>query len=137
MQPHISMIALGVADLAKAIAFYQKGLGLPKIDSPPSVAFFDLNGTWLGLSPREDLAKDAGVSTDGHGYSAVHLAHNVSSETAVDQVLKQATDAGATLVKPAIRAAWGGYHGYFADLDGHIWEVAHNPFLQVGPKADE
>ncbi|MEP3636252.1 MAG: VOC family protein [Paracoccaceae bacterium] len=137
MQPHISMIALGVADLSKAITFYENGLGFPKRDSPPGVAFFDLKGTWLGLSQREALAKDAGVCPSGQGYSAVHLAHNVATEAAVVRVLKQATDAGATLVKPAGRADWGGYHGYFADLDGHLWEVAFNPFLQVGPKADE
>ena len=131
------MIALGVADLNKAIAFYENGLGFPKQDSPPGVAFFDLKGTWLGLSPREALAKDAGVCPKGTGYSAVHLAHNVTTEAAVDQVLKQATDAGATLIKPASRADWGGYHGYFSDLDGHLWEVAFNPFLQVGPKADQ
>ncbi|MBV1928877.1 MAG: VOC family protein [Gammaproteobacteria bacterium] len=134
MQPRISMIALAVKDLEKSIVFYKDGLGFPKIDSPPSVAFFNLNGTWLGLSGREDLAKDATVSSEGNGYSGINLAHNVASEKEVDEVIEQAVKAGAILVKPTQKADWGGYHGYFSDLDGHLWEVAYNPFSWIGPK---
>ena len=127
------MITLGVDDLDAAITFYEKGLGLPKLESPPTVAFFPLNGTWLGLYPREELAKDATVSADGGGFEGIALAHNVASEAEVEAVLEQAVAAGATLVKPAQKVFWGGYSGYFSDLDGHLWEVAHNPHMWVGP----
>lgn len=133
MQPRISMITLGVRDLGKSIAFYEKGLGFPRIDSPPEVAFFTLNGTWLGLFGREALAEDATVSSEGGGFNSFSLAHNVQSEEEVDAVVKQAVEAGATLVKKPEEVFWGGYCGYFADPDGHLWEVAHNPHFWVGP----
>lgn len=134
MKPRISMVSLGVANLDKAVRFYRDGLKLPQMDSPPSVAFFNLDGTWLGLALREDLASDAGISPEGSGYSGINLAHNVATEAEVDQTLDQAIKAGATLIKPAQKADWGGYHGYFADPDGHLWEVAFNPFFWVGPE---
>ncbi len=133
MKPRISMVTLGVRDLAKAVAFYQEGLGLPRMESPPEVAFFTLDGTWLGLYGREALAADATVPEAGSGFAGVALAHNVASEAEVDAVLAQAVAAGATLVKPGQKAPWGGYSGYFADPDGHLWEVAHNPHFWVGP----
>ncbi|WP_432800413.1 VOC family protein [Poriferisphaera sp. WC338] len=134
MKPRISMIALGVENLERAITFYQNGLGLPKIDSPPEVAFFNLNGTWLGLATRESLAGDAEVSAEGSGYRAFNLAHNVASEEEADEILQQAVAAGATIVKPAQKTSWGGYSGYFKDPDGHLWEVAYNPFMWIGPE---
>ncbi len=134
MKPRISMVSLAVEDLDKAIRFYQTGLGFPKIDSPPGVAFFNLNGTWLGLSERSALAEDAGISSQGTGYSGINLAHNVSSENEVNQIVEEATKAGATIVKQPQKAAWGGYHAYFKDLDEHLWEVAYNPFAWIGPK---
>jgi len=134
MKPRISMITLGVRDLAKAIAFYEKGLGFPRMESPPEVAFFTLNGTWLGLYGREALAEDATVSPEGEGFESFALAHNVSSEKEVDDVVSQAVGAGATLVKKPQKVFWGGYSGYFKDLDGHLWEVAHNPLFWVGPE---
>lgn len=133
MKPRISMVALGVADLDTSIRFYRDGLGLPMIDSPPGVAFFALNGTWLGLSGRDALAADATVSSEGSGYAGFNLAHNVASQEEVDDVIKQAVEAGAGLVKSPQEAPWGGYHGYFRDPDGHLWEVAHNPFAWIGP----
>jgi len=133
MQPRISMITLGVRDLEKSIAFYEKGLGFPRMESPPEVAFFTLNGTWLGLFGREALAEDAGVSAEGSGFNSFSLAHNVESEAEVDAVVKQAIDVGAALVKKPEKVFWGGYSGYFADPDGHLWEVAHNPHFWVGP----
>lgn len=136
MKPRISMITLGVRDLAAAIEFYQQGLGLPRRESPPEVAFFTLNGTWLGLYGRDALAEDATVSPEGEGFAGFSLAHNVSSEQEVDEVIAQAVQAGASLVKKPQKVFWGGYSGYFKDLDGHLWEVAHNPFFWVGP-ADE
>jgi catechol 2,3-dioxygenase-like lactoylglutathione lyase family enzyme len=133
MNPRISMITLGVRDMVKAVAFYRDGLGFPQMESPPSVAFFTLNGSWLGLYGHEELAEDANVSAAGSGFKGVALAHNVASEAEVDQVLTQAVAAGATLTKPAQKTFWGGYSGYFQDPDGHLWEVAHNPFFWVGP----
>ena len=127
------MITLGVRDLAASIAFYEKGLGFPRMESPPSVAFFTLNGTWLGLYGRDALAEDATVSPKGSGFAGFTLAHNVGSEQEVDAVVAQAVAAGATLVKPPQKVFWGGYSGYFKDPDGHLWEVAHNPLFWVGP----
>jgi len=134
MKPRISMIALAVEDLQRSVAFYHDGLGFPKMDSPPGVAFFNLNGTWLGLSEREALAKDATVSAEGSGYNNFNLAHNVASKEEVDTVFAQALQAGARTVKPVQEASWGGYHGYFSDPDGHLWEVAYNPYAWVGPE---
>ncbi|MGQ4878961.1 VOC family protein [Billgrantia sp. LNSP4103-1] len=136
MKPRISMITLGVRDLAASIRFYEEGLGLPRMESPPEVAFFTLNGTWLGLYGREALAEDAGVSPEGSGFTGVALAHNLASEAEVDELLEQAVAAGAKLVKPGQKVFWGGYSGYFADPDGYLWEVAHNPFAWVGPSDD-
>lgn len=133
MQPRISMITLGVRDLAASVAFYRDGLGFPRLDSPPEVAFFTLSGTWLGLYGREALAADAGVPAAGGGFPGFALAHNVTSEDAVDRVLDEAAAAGATLVKPGQKVFWGGYSGYFQDPDGYLWEVAYNPFVWIGP----
>ena len=133
MQPRISMITLGVTDLERSVRFYRDGLGLPRMDSPPSVAFFTLNGSWLGLYGREALAEDAGVSPEGSGFAGFSLAYNVTSEAAVDEILQEAVAAGATLVKPGQRVFWGGYSGYFSDPDGYLWEVAHNPLFWIGP----
>ena len=133
MKPRISMITLGVRDLAVSIAFYEQGLGLPRIESPPEVAFFPLDGAWLGLYGREALAGDAAVPAAGSGFEGFTIAHNVTSEAEVDAVMSQAQAAGATLVKPAEQVFWGGYVGYFRDPDGHLWEVAHNPLFWVGP----
>lgn len=133
MKPRISMITLGVRDVAAAVEFYEEGLGLPRRDSPPEVAFFTLNGTWLGLYGHEALAEDATLPPEGHGFRGFALAHNVASQAEVDEVVDQAIAAGATLVKAPQAAFWGGYSGYFADPDGHLWEVAYNPHFWVGP----
>ena len=127
------MITLGVRDLAASVRFYETGLGLPRMQSPPEVAFFTLNGTWLGLYNRDALAADAGVSADGSGYESFSLSHNVESESEVDEIIQQAVAAGATLVKKPAKVFWGGYSGYFSDPDGHLWEIAHNPHFWIGP----
>ncbi|PXX97368.1 VOC family protein [Halomonas sp. LBP4] len=134
MKPRISMITLGVSDLARSIRFYEEGLGWPRMESPPEVAFFTLNGTWLALFGRESLAEDAGVPAEGSGFAGFSLAHNLGTEAEVDALMTEAVAAGATLVKPAGKVFWGGYSGYFADPDGYLWEVAHNPFVWIGPK---
>ena len=127
------MITLGVRDLAASVRFYETGLGLPRMQSPPEVAFFTLNGTWLGLYNRDALAADAGVSADGSGYESFSLSHNVESESEVDEIIQQAVAAGAILVKKPAKVFWGGYSGYFSDPDGHLWEIAHNPHFWIGP----
>lgn len=136
MQPRISMITLAVNDLPKAINFYENGLGFPRMDSPPEIAFFTLNGTWLSLYTREDLAKDATVESKGEGFGGFTLSHNVTSESEVDSVYAQAIEAGASQIKKPKKVFWGGYSGYFRDLDGHLWEVAHNPMFWAGPPDD-
>jgi catechol 2,3-dioxygenase-like lactoylglutathione lyase family enzyme len=137
MKPRISMITLGVQDLEKSVKFYKEGLGFPQKNSFPEVAFFVLSGSWLGLYSRDALANDAGVSTAGEGFSGFALAHNVSSEAEVDRVIEQALAAGAALAKPAQKVFWGGYSGYFKDPDGHLWEIAHNPFFWIGPRDED
>lgn len=133
MQPRISMITLGVRDLAVSIQFYQDGLGFPKMESPPTVAFFTLNGTWLSLYGRDALAEDATVSPEGGGFPGFTLAHNLASEAEVDRVVAEAVAAGATLVKSPQPVFWGGYSGYVSDPDGYLWEIAYNPYFWVGP----
>jgi len=137
MKPRISMITLGVRDLKASAEFYEHGLGFPRMESPPEVAFFTLDGTWLGLYGRQALAEDATVSPQGNGFEAFAIAHNVHSEAEVDDVMRQALEAGATLVKRPQKVFWGGYSGYFKDPDGHLWEVAHNPHFWVGPHDDD
>ncbi|WP_332899041.1 VOC family protein [Haladaptatus sp. CMSO5] len=133
MEPRLSLVTLGVSDLDRAIEFYRDGLGLPLETRDPDsdVAFFTLGATKLSLYPRELLAEDAMVSPDGEGFSGITLAHNVRSAQAVDAQLEEAVEAGATLVKPGQEVFWGGYSGYFADPDGHLWEVAWNPFFDI------
>jgi len=132
----MSMITLGVEDLARSIQFYEQGLGFPRHGENEDVAFFSLNGTWLGLYGRTALAEDAGVSADGSGFNSFTIAHNVSSAKEVDTIIRQALSAGAKLVKQPQKVFWGGYSGYFQDPDGHLWEIAHNPFIAIGPRDD-
>lgn len=127
MEPRLSFVTLGVADLQRATRFYEEVLKLPRIQTPPEVSFFELGKTWLALYPRELLAADAGVPAAGSGFPGFTLAHNVSSANEVDWLLKEVADRGGRIVKPGKRADWGGYTGYFADPDGFLWEVAWNP----------
>jgi predicted lactoylglutathione lyase len=129
------MITLGVKDLEAAMEFYQQGLGLPRREpDSDSIAFFDLNGTWLSLYPWDKLAEDATIPQEGTGFRGVTLAHNVKSKEEVNAVMSQAIAAGARQIKEPQDVFWGGYSGYFADLDGHLWEVAWNPHLWIGPE---
>ena len=131
MEPRITLVTLGVSDLARSIRFYRDGLGLPQRETPESVAFFEMRGMWLSLYAREALAEDATVSPEGSGFRGFTLAHNVRSPEAVDLLLADAVAAGATLVKPGQKVFWGGYSGYFADPDGFLWEIAWNPDLPI------
>ncbi len=127
MEPRVSLITLGVADLERATRFYADCLGLPRLKTPPSVTFFELGTLWLALWPRENLAADAGVPAQGTGFPGFSLAHNVRSPAEVDALLAHAASGGAQLVQPGHATDWGGYAGYFTDPDGFLWEVAHNP----------
>ena len=128
MDPRLSIVTLGVRDLDRAVDFYRDGLGFPLVDEDTEhIAFFDLDGIRLALYPWDALAEDATVLPDGDGFRGVTLAHNVATEKDVDAVLDEAAEAGATIVKPGQEVFWGGYSGYFADPDDHLWEVAWNP----------
>jgi catechol 2,3-dioxygenase-like lactoylglutathione lyase family enzyme len=134
MKPRITLLTLGVDDLERSLAFYRDGLGLPtqgiigREFEHGAAAFFDLEaGVKLAIFARDDLAHDAGIPKTLRSASEFSIGHNVASEQEVDLVMAQATRAGATVVKPAQRTFWGGYAGYFADPDGHLWEVAFNP----------
>jgi len=131
MEPRITLITLGVSDLERSIRFYRDGLGLPILDGPDGIAFFETLGTRLSLYLRESLAEDATVPAEGSGFQGFALAHNVRTTEEVDQVLAQAVEAGARLLKPGQKVFWGGYSGYFADPDGFLWEVAWNPHLSL------
>lgn len=128
--PRITMVTLGVADIAAATAFYER-LGFEKSPaSQESVTFFKLKGTLLGLFGRASLAEDANVEDSAPGFSGVTLAHNLSSDAEVDAAFEHALACGATAVKKPEKVFWGGYSGYFADPDGHLWELACNPFAE-------
>ena len=131
LDPRISLVTLGVEDVARATAFYEK-LGWTKSSaSQDSVTFIQLKGTVLGLFSREALAHDAQVENTPKGFSGVTLAHNVTSERGVHAVFKFALSCGATEIKKPEKVFWGGYSGYFADPDGHLWEIAYNPFFPL------
>lgn len=131
MRQKLTLITLGVKDLAVASQFYHDGLGWqPSKASQNQIVFFDAGGVGLALYPRDLLAEDATVPSTGSGFTGITLAHNTKSKEEVDQVLARAVQAGATLVKPAQTVFWGGYSGYFADPDGYLWEVAWNPFIE-------
>lgn len=132
MEPRISVITLGVTDLQRATAFYREGLKLPeRKQGSDNITFFETSGTWLALYGRAALAEDAQAPSEGSGFRAFTLAHNVGSPEEVDQVLEAAVAAGGTLVKAAQKAFWGGYSGYFADPDGFLWEIAWNPHFSL------
>jgi uncharacterized protein len=134
MEPRLSVLTLGVEDLERSVRFYRDGLGLPTAGivgeefAHGAVAFFDLEGGLrLALFGRADLARDAGLDPAPSGGPRFSLGHNVASPEAVDRVVAQAVAAGARLVKAPGPTFWGGYAGYFADPDGHLWEAVHNP----------
>jgi catechol 2,3-dioxygenase-like lactoylglutathione lyase family enzyme len=131
MEPRISIVTLGVDDLDRAVRFYEQ-MGLKAgMKVPGDVAFFQMGGTLLALWPREKLAADAGVEDSRPGFSGAALAYNTRSDAEVSEVLAAAEKAGGRIVKPAQRAFWGGWYGYFADTEGHLWEVAHNPDFPI------
>lgn len=136
MKPRITVITLGVDNLERSLHFYRNGLGLKtegiigKEFDHGAVAFFDLqSGLRLAIWPRESISHDSGLSENKPNSTEFTLGHNVSSKAEVDEVMKQAKNAGATIVKPAQDTFWGGYAGYFQDPDNHLWEIVWNPNL--------
>lgn len=125
MQQRVSLVTLGVADLARARAFYEQ-LGWKPGAAPEGVVFFQAGGMIVALWDRAELAEDSCVS-DGGGWGGVTLAYNVESPEQVDAVVEEARAAGATIGREPAETFWGGYSGLFIDPDGHPWEVAHNP----------
>ncbi|HEX7108834.1 MAG TPA: VOC family protein [Aestuariivirga sp.] len=125
-------MTLGVADMARTRAFYER-LGLvASSTSNPDVTFFDANGIVLALFGYHELAADAGVKAGPvPSFRGVGVAWNGTSEEDVDRIMAHARAAGATVVKKAVKVFWGGYSGYFADPEGHLWEVAFNPFMPI------
>jgi predicted lactoylglutathione lyase len=129
----VTLITLGVADLGRAQSFYG-ALGWQPAQQQEGVAFYQLNGLVLGLFGHADLAKDQGRDAADLGTGAMTLAQNFDTPEDVDAAFEQALAAGATALKRPEKVFWGGYSGYFADPDGHVWELAHNPFW---PLADD
>ncbi len=134
MEPRLTILTITVDDLARSLAFYRDGLGLPTNGivgqefEHGAVAFFDLaGGVKLAIWPRESLAHDTGLAKVPRSSTELSIGHNVRSEREVDEIMAQAERAGATIVKRAGKTFWGGYSDYFADPDGHLWEIAYSP----------
>jgi predicted lactoylglutathione lyase len=131
VEQRLTLVTLGVADVARSRAFYEALGWKASPASQDSVAFFQMVGMVLALWGRQDLADDATVPNSTPGFSGVALAWNARSQAEVDAALAEAVAAGGRLVRAAHKTFWGGYSGYFADPDGHLWEVAHNPFWRL------
>jgi uncharacterized glyoxalase superfamily protein PhnB len=121
------MVTLGVTDMTRARRFYEQGLGWQRANDHEEVSFYQVGGAVLGLYGRDALAEDARLPSAGSGFGGITLAYNARTREEVDSVLKEAAAAGGRILKPAHDVFWGGYSGYFADPDGHPWEVAWNP----------
>lgn len=138
MEQRLSFVTLGVGDLERAQAFYDAlGWSRSSYGEGLGVAFYQLNGIVFALYPRADLARDAGLDEAGWGgFGAMSLSYNTRTRDEVDAVMAQAKAAGARILKPPFEIFWGGYLGYFADPDGHLWEVVYNPKAQIGPAGE-
>jgi catechol 2,3-dioxygenase-like lactoylglutathione lyase family enzyme len=131
--PNLTIVTLGVADLARSLAFYE-ALGWERRGDPSDgIVWLRTSGSWLGLFGYAALAADAGLPAPAElpAYRGSTLALNLASEAAVDAGFERFLEAGASVVKPAERTDWGGYSGYVADPDGHLWELCHNPFFPL------
>ena len=131
MDQRISILTLGVADLPRSRSFFERLGWRASSASSETIVFFEAGGMALALYPRAELAKDANLAAEGHGFSGISIAYNARTRAEVDAVLAQAEAAGARILKPAEEAFWGGYSGYFADPDNFAWEVAFNPHFQI------
>ena len=134
MDQRLSLVTLGVSDVAQARAFYERLGWRAAEESTDEIVFFQMNGGFaLGLYGRAALAEETKLPDAGPGFGGITLAHNLPTRAAVDALLAEAERAGATILKPAEDVFWGGYSGYFADPDGHAWEVCWNPHMPLGP----
>jgi len=132
MRQKFNLITFGVEDFNKTLEFYEKGMGWKKSTaSMDELALFPLGGIVLALYPRKLLAEDAAVPDTPAGFSGITISYNAKSEKEVDDVLNEVQRYGAIIVKPAQKVFWGGYSGYFQDPDGHLIEVAFNPFWEL------
>lgn len=132
MEQRLSLVTLGVADLERAKSFYVSLGWNAAHASTEEVVFFQLPGIALALFPRDSLAADANIAPYGEGFSGITLSHNVRSREEVDELVTQVEALGGKILRPAQEASWGGYTAYFADPDGHIWEIAFNPYAVLG-----
>lgn len=133
MEPRVSLITIGVGDLARSKAFYTQLGFAASSQGGAEVVFMRAGAVALCLFPRESLACDADVPAEGSGFRGIAIAHNVREKEQVDAVIAEAVAAGGSVAKAAHDATWGGRSGYFADPDGHLWEVAWNPFFPLSP----
>ncbi|MEW6658514.1 MAG: VOC family protein [Thermodesulfobacteriota bacterium] len=133
--PRLTVITLGVTDLAKATRFYETIFGIGPYPGYEGVSFFELPGVWLTLYPVDKLAADISpqLSPDGSGFSGITLAYNARSKDEVIAIFEEVRAAGASIVKPPQDTFWGGFSGYFADLDGYYWEVVWGPMFDFAP----
>ena len=132
MEARLNIITLGAHDFKRAVDFYEKGLGWAK--SPASqgdIAFFKLGNIVLAIYPREALAEDITIPAEGSGFGGITIAYNTRSEKEVDDTIGKVERLGATIIKRPGKVFWGGYSSYFRDPEGHIFEVAFNPYLQL------
>jgi predicted lactoylglutathione lyase len=131
MEQRVSIVTLGVSDLNRSREFYERLGWRRSFTQVEGIVFFQAGGMALALYPRHDLAKDANIVAEGHGFNGMTFAYNARTHAEVDSVLNEATAAGGKVLKPAQEAFWGGYSGYFADPDGFLWEVAWNPSFPI------
>jgi uncharacterized protein len=131
MEQRFSIVTLGVSNLQRSRDFYQRLGWRRSAASNNDIVFFQAGGAALALYPRAELAKDANISAEGHGFAGFTIAYNARTKEEVDAVLAAAEAAGARILKPAQEAFWGGYSGYFADPDNFAWEVAWNPYFSI------
>jgi catechol 2,3-dioxygenase-like lactoylglutathione lyase family enzyme len=131
MEQRLSVITLGVRDVARARRFYEEGLGWRLGGGEDDVAFYQAGSLVFALFDWARLAEDAGLSDEGSGFRGVTLAHNTRTQGEVDSLLARAEAAGARITIAARKTFWGGYAGSFADPDGHLWEIAWNPFWEI------
>ena len=137
MEQRLTIIGLGVGNLATSNAFYEEKFGWKKLPSSnENISFFQLNGILLSLYPREKLAEDAQVSHEGTGFNAFSIAYNTRTKEEVDEVISTLKAKGVKVVKAPEEVFWGGYSGYIADPDDNLWEIAYNPYLPLDEKGN-
>ncbi len=129
MNQHLHIVTLGVSDLKRSHEFYSQTLGWKPSRPQEGISFFQAGGVVLALFPREELAEDALVPSEGQGFAGFTLAYNAQSEAEVDELIRDLKAKGVKILKEPQKVSWGGYSSYFADPDGNCWEVVYNPFF--------